>query len=488
MDLASVVERGLVDLGHLAELLVQGHLGQQRLDVGGRQAGAAGGRDVGDRRHRRGARARDRTATEHAGARAGARPRGETFAVVGRSGARSASRNTGPAFDTSLTSGSNHACDRFRREPRAVSRRDVLQAGVTVAGGVALSSCAHRSAAATTPVARQRLLGGLEVRGTRFVKDGKPFFVSGINYWAGTTLARERRRVGSRPPRPGRDPDGRHQRGPDRSARPRGRTAEPLRIVPTVHPVAGRFDVAGVAGVLRFADELKMRGLYGIFMLSNFWPWSGGMAQLLAWAGEGPIPYPPPHAARKLGSLPALRGQLLQEREGQGDLRGVRQRTWSPSSTSNPSVIWELANEPRGMTSIAAYRQWIDASAAPDQVAGARPAGHDRERRPDRLADVRRDGRGPGSRERRDRLHLLPHVGAELGLGAQRQPPEDVPAGPGAGQEIRRDGTRRWPQRSASRFSSRSSGSRATGAAATWRPRPRSATATSRRSTAWSRR
>ena len=44
--------------------------------------------------------------------------------------------------------------------------------------------------ASAATLAHQPLAAGLEVSGTRFTKDGKPFFVSGVNYWSGTTLAR----------------------------------------------------------------------------------------------------------------------------------------------------------------------------------------------------------------------------------------------------------------------------------------------------------
>ena len=46
---AAVLERVLVGLGHLADLFVQGHLPDERFDVGGRQAGLARRRDVGSR-------------------------------------------------------------------------------------------------------------------------------------------------------------------------------------------------------------------------------------------------------------------------------------------------------------------------------------------------------------------------------------------------------------------------------------------------------
>ena len=184
-------------------------------------------------------------------------------------------------------------------EPKFPNRREILQGGAVAAGALLVDGCHGAPGAglgghAGASAARRR---ALEVRGTRFTKDGKPFFVSGINYWAGTTLARdgERRRVGPGPARSRRDPGRRNQfdpnRGRDRRAGRRARAD-----CPDDSTAPGQYAPAGVEGVLRFAEELQRRGLYGIYTLNNFWQWSGGFAQYIAWTGGGPIPYPPPAA------------------------------------------------------------------------------------------------------------------------------------------------------------------------------------------------
>ena len=82
-----------------------------------------------------------------------------------------------------------------------------------------------------------------------------------------------------------------------------GPDGEPWRIAPSIHASPGRYDAAGVAGVLRFAEELRRRQVYGIFTLNNFWPWSGGMGQYLAWAGRRADPLSSARARRHLGRL-----------------------------------------------------------------------------------------------------------------------------------------------------------------------------------------
>src|SRR6202000_430243 len=73
--------------------------------------------------------------------------------------------------------------------PPAPSRREILQGAAVAAGPLMIEGCpgGPPAASAATLAPHEHLPGGLEVRGTRFAKDGKPWFVSGINYWAGTT-------------------------------------------------------------------------------------------------------------------------------------------------------------------------------------------------------------------------------------------------------------------------------------------------------------
>ncbi len=245
-----------------------------------------------------------------------------------------------------------------------IRRRELLHGAAAAAGGLLIDGCAAAPPVGSPGVVvREHPAVGLEVRGTRFAKDGKPHFVSGINYWAGTTLARSGNTAGWDQVR--RDLDGIQAAGIN-MIRTMGGTegpdTEPQRIVPSIQPAAGRFDPAGVAGVLRFADELQRRGLEGIFTLSNFWQWSGGFAQYLAWAGAGPIPYPPPMPGGTWSRFQRFSGSFYQNDRAREAYRAFI-RFLVPQLEGNPAVIWELANEPRGLTNVPAYRGWIDDTA-----------------------------------------------------------------------------------------------------------------------------
>ena len=237
------------------------------------------------------------------------------------------------------------------------------------AGGLVLQSCAHGVAAMPPPGAplppptSPGLTGGLEVRGPRFVKDGKPFFVSGFNYWAGPTLGRDGNTAGWDQVK--RDLDGLQAAGINMirvMGATEGPDTEPFRIVPTIQPALGQYDPAGIGGVVRFADELKRRGMFGIFTMNNFWQWSGGFAQYLAWAGQGPIPYPPPAPNGSWDRFQHFCGSFYKNSKAVEGYRAYLQFV-VPRLKDNPMVIWELANEPRGMRAIGAYRDWIDSTA-----------------------------------------------------------------------------------------------------------------------------
>jgi mannan endo-1,4-beta-mannosidase len=248
--------------------------------------------------------------------------------------------------------------------PFSSTRREILQGAAVAAGAILLDGCHGGPAPATASrLANQPLAGGLDVSGTRFMRDGKPFFVSGINYWAGTTLARPDNATGWAQVR--RDLDGIQAAGINMirtMAATEGPNTEPERIVPTIQPAPGQYDQAGVAGVLRFAEELQKRGLLGIYQLSNFWQWSGGFAQLIAWADGGAIPYPPPAPGGSWDRYQNFVGSFYKNAKAV-ELYDAFIKFIVPQLKSNPTVIWELCNEPRGMTNQSAFHDWIDQTA-----------------------------------------------------------------------------------------------------------------------------
>jgi mannan endo-1,4-beta-mannosidase len=257
----------------------------------------------------------------------------------------------------------------------APNRREVLRgAAALAAGGLLVEACGHAgpgAAMAGTPggvavppaANRPMLPGSLEVRGPRFYRDGKPFFVSGFNYWAAPTLARDGNTAGWDQLR--RDLDALQGLGVNMlriMAATEGPDTEPLRIVPSLQPELGKYDPAGVNGLLKLIAELEKRKLLAVLTLNNFWHWSGGFAQYLTWAGKGPIPYPPPQPHGSWDQFQHFCGQFYtvdKATKGFSDLLAFL----VPQLKNSPVVIWQLCNEPRGMNNVRAFDHWIDDTA-----------------------------------------------------------------------------------------------------------------------------
>ncbi|MBC8132521.1 MAG: cellulase family glycosylhydrolase, partial [Deltaproteobacteria bacterium] len=267
-----------------------------------------------------------------------------------------------------------------------LTRRNVLSgvasAATAAAGGLMATSCgtlAHssshsssrsspRSAGAPvaigpTPPAAVKIPGGLEIRSARFFHDDRPFVINGMNYWSALPLSRQGNFAGWDQVR--RDLDHLQSIGINTLrilGASEGPNNAPFRIVPALQPTQGHYDPDAVAGLLRLVDELGRRKLFAILVMNNFWHWSGGMTQYLAWAGEGPVTYPPPHPGGTWGRFQRHAARFYSNAHAKKafqDLLGFL----VPQLKSSPAVIWELANEPRGIDNTEAFRAWIDQTA-----------------------------------------------------------------------------------------------------------------------------
>jgi len=248
-----------------------------------------------------------------------------------------------------------------------LNRRQILHGTAAAATSLLVESCrsgpAPQTAAGLARPPRAVVPGGLEVRGTRFYRDGKPFFASGFNWWSALPNARMGNDAGWDQVR--RDLDGMQAIGINLLriiGATEGPDTEPLRIVPSLQPSPGQYDPAGVAGLLRLVKELEQRKLTAIFIMNNFWHWSGGMGQYLAWAGQGAIPYPPPHPGGSWDLYQKSMAKFYSDSKARKIYDDLL-RFIVPQLKDSPAVIWELANEPRGMRNIGPFHQWVDETA-----------------------------------------------------------------------------------------------------------------------------
>lgn len=151
-----------------------------------------------------------------------------------------------------------------------------------------------------------------------------------------------------------------------------GPDSEPWRITPTLFP---RHDAALQEDIAEGLDftlaALATRGMTAVLCLNNFWPWSGGFSQFLFWTGHGPIPYPPPEPYGDWGRYQRYTQQFYNDTRSQSLSREMiraivtRINTITGVRYSEDSTIfsWELANEPRGVSEVNAFHNWISSTA-----------------------------------------------------------------------------------------------------------------------------
>ncbi len=137
-----------------------------------------------------------------------------------------------------------------------------------------------------------------------------------------------------------------------------GPDGAPERVAPALQPEPGRWDARLLDGLDFTLAALAEREMSAIVCLSNFWHWSGGLGQYLAWSDGRDVPWP-------IGPSPDWDRFA---RHACAFYRDARARSWWDAhaariverARSSPAVgAWELCNEPRGTGDPDGFRLWI---------------------------------------------------------------------------------------------------------------------------------
>jgi len=244
-----------------------------------------------------------------------------------------------------------------RNAPAPLAHSAFALAGLILACNTSSPAGAGEPAAARTDAA-----AFVRTRGTRFVRDGQPLPVIGMNYWAAATDCRTeagRARVA-------RELDRLSAVGVNVLrilAASEGPDGAPWRITPSLQPAPGTFSAEGLAGLDWLMGELARRRMSGVFILNNFWFWSGGMAQYLSWARGVPIPYPLPERHGGWARYEDFTAEFFGDARARA-LFEAALRTIIPRYRDSPAVFaWELANEPHARGNVPAFSAWLDETA-----------------------------------------------------------------------------------------------------------------------------
>ena len=240
----------------------------------------------------------------------------------------------------------------------------------TVEAAPAMHADAHASHA--QPKAQS---GFVKVEGTRFTIDGKPYRFAGANFWYGAYLGAA-------------DGIGDRARLRDELDQLKAAGIDNLRVLamseasgfqravlPAIMTAPGEYDVRMLQGLDTLLVEMGKRDMKAVLYLNNFWQWSGGMSQYVAWATGEPLSDPDTtgdwngfmqHSAR-FYALP--KAQAIY-RDAIRTVIGRTNRISGVAYVDDPTVMsWQLANEPRpgsqdgGRANVADYDRWIDETA-----------------------------------------------------------------------------------------------------------------------------
>ena len=206
----------------------------------------------------------------------------------------------------------------------------------------------------------------IETGGRGFVRGTEPYRFFGINLWYGAHLGclcegGDRARLV-------RELDALHGLGVRNvrvMASSQGPDTRPYRAVPSMQPSPEELNRRILEGLDFLLVELAKRDLTVVLVLNNFMPWSGGMAQYVAWASQTSIPY--------AGEMTNWDGyfQYTQQFYLLDDAmaasytvaEAVVRRHNSLSGVAyadDPTIMaWELAQMPRAMRVQHEYRNWV---------------------------------------------------------------------------------------------------------------------------------
>jgi mannan endo-1,4-beta-mannosidase len=215
----------------------------------------------------------------------------------------------------------------------------------------------------------------VRVSGTGFVLDGHPWYVCGANLWYGAYLGMATN--GESRARLARELD-RLQKMGINNLRVLGASeacAMSRTATPAIQQAPGRYNEEVLQGLDFLIQEAGKRRIKLVLFLNNFWDWSGGMPQYLAWAerkpAQGLADLPWPEYNRHLSTF--YRNAAAQEWYRQY-LAMIISRTNTLTGRKycdDPTIMtWELANEPRpGMDHddpafLETFITWVEGAAA----------------------------------------------------------------------------------------------------------------------------
>ena len=207
----------------------------------------------------------------------------------------------------------------------------------------------------------------ITIKDNHFVKNSKPYYFIGTNYWYGGMLGTK---------------NGNRERLKKELNELKSLGITNLRVmasaeggdqdytvIPATQPTQGKYNQDLLEGLDFFLNELKKRDMDAILYLTNNWEWSGGMAKYLEWNGYGKVPNPnlKPNTWPQFMSYTAQFHQCEPCKKAflehikfmlnrKNSVNGI------PYKQDKTIMAWEVANEPRiwNVENEKAFTNWLN--------------------------------------------------------------------------------------------------------------------------------
>lgn len=143
----------------------------------------------------------------------------------------------------------------------------------------------------TTTSKNQKENNFVRVENGQFIRNGKPYYYIGTNFWYGAILGSEGE--GGNRVRLCRELDSLKSIGIDNLRILVGSDGErgvAAKVEPTLQVAPGVYNDTTFAGLDYLLAEMAKRDMLAVLYLNNSWEWSGGYGQYLQWAGYGKAP------------------------------------------------------------------------------------------------------------------------------------------------------------------------------------------------------
>jgi mannan endo-1,4-beta-mannosidase len=205
----------------------------------------------------------------------------------------------------------------------------------------------------------------ISIKNREFIRDSKPYYFLGTNFWYGMNLAAEN------PKRLIRELENLHSLGITNlriMGSSQGPNSEPYRMLDALEiDKEGNLDthiLEGLDLLLAVMGELNMTA---VIPLNNFWHWSGGFPQYVHWhCNDKPIPYPVrgkpwDDLTDYIKGFYTCTKAVEQYKNFYKQLANRINSKTNVAYKNDPTIMaWQLANEPWPVDLKETYTKWVE--------------------------------------------------------------------------------------------------------------------------------